>query len=178
MHVGANNEEIRIGKIFYRMRPRKPLDEAIKWYKQKQLVKNEKTVDFTKSNKNKTVASEEIVNKKQVVEIEVRSASNLRISGSSNPYAQNMMKPFFTYDFFQFSADSAVVLGTDPAFNDKRRFEVEVTPEFLNYMEKTVFKIDFIDESVEMSQAGARDYIGSARIPLGTIDLKNKGTFE
>lgn len=160
------------------MRPRKPLDEAIKWYKQKQLVKNEKTVDFSKSNKNKTGVEDKIVNKKQVVEIEIKSASNLRISGQSNPYAENMMRPFFTYDFYQWSTDSAVVLGTNPVFNDKRRFEVEVTPEFLNYMEKTVFKIDFIDESVEMNQAGARDYIGSARIPLGVIDLKTKGIFE
>jgi len=32
LHVGKNNEEMRIGKIFYRMRPRKPLDEAIRWY--------------------------------------------------------------------------------------------------------------------------------------------------
>lgn len=33
-------------------------------------------------------------------------------------------------------------------------------------MKKEFFKIDFIDESVEMTQQGARDYIGSARIPL------------
>ena len=28
------------------MRPRKPLDEAIKWYKQKQLVKNQKRAEY------------------------------------------------------------------------------------------------------------------------------------
>jgi hypothetical protein len=39
----------------------------------------------------------------------------------------------------------------------------------LNYMKTTVFKIDFIDESVEMNQEGARDYIGSARIPLQNL---------
>jgi len=37
------------------MRPRKPLDEAIKWYKQKTLVKNQKVVDFSNNtDKNKT----------------------------------------------------------------------------------------------------------------------------
>ena len=36
-------------------------------------------------------------------------------------------------------------------------------------MKTTVFKIDFIDESVEMNQEGARDYIGSARIPLQNL---------
>ena len=33
VHLGQKGEETRIGKIFYRMRPRKPLDEAVKWYK-------------------------------------------------------------------------------------------------------------------------------------------------
>jgi len=33
-----------------------------------------------------------------------------------------MMKPFFTYDFYTFSHESAVVLGTDPNFADKKQF--------------------------------------------------------
>ena len=40
VYIGEGQVEVPIGKVFYRMRPRKPLDEAIKWYKQKQLVKN------------------------------------------------------------------------------------------------------------------------------------------
>ena len=39
----------------------------------------------------------------------------------------------------------------------------------MNYVKNEVFKIDFIDESVEMHQDGARDYIGSARIPLKNL---------
>ena len=33
VHIGEGQVEVPIGKVFYRMRPRKPLDEAIKWYK-------------------------------------------------------------------------------------------------------------------------------------------------
>lgn len=54
----------------------------------------------------------------------------------------------------------------------------------MHYMKNTIFKIDFIDESVEMTQEGARDYIGSARIPLqnlltrgelvGDIDIRDE----
>jgi len=79
------------------------------------------------------------------------------------------MRPFFTYEFFTFSHSSAVVLGTEPNFADRKQFEVEQSPEFLHYMKNTFFKIDFIDESVEMTQDGARDYIGSARIPLQNL---------
>ena len=49
--TGPSGEEMRIGKIFYRMRPRKPLDEAIKWYNQKQMIKSEKAVNFDKKGK-------------------------------------------------------------------------------------------------------------------------------
>ena len=85
-----------------------------------------------------------------------------------------MMKPFFTYDFFTFTHASAVVLGDSPNFSDRKQFEVEQTPEFTNYMKSTIFKIDFIDESVEMHQEGARDYIGSARIPLQNLLSKGE----
>jgi len=43
-------------------------------------------------------------------------------------------------------------------------------------MKQTVFKIDFIDESVEMTQGGSRDYIGSARIPLQNLLTKKELT--
>lgn len=39
--------------------------------------------------------------------------------------------------------------------------------------------IDLLDEAVDIAQAGARDYIGSARIPLREAHVKGqiKGTF-
>ena len=46
----------------------------------------------------------------------------------------------------------------------------------MNYMNSSILKIDFIDESVEMAAAGARDYIGSARIPLK--NLMSQGSLE
>ena len=33
-------------------------------------------------------------------------------------------------------------------------------------MSANVLKIDFIDESVDITEQGNRDYIGSARVPL------------
>ena len=77
-----------------------------------------------------------------------------------------MMEPFFTYDFYTFTHNSAVVYGPDPRFDDTKRFQVEQTSEFINYMKMSFLKIDFIDESVKNIQANVRDYIGSARIPL------------
>ena len=86
------------------------------------------------------------------------------------------MRPFFTYDFYTFTHESAVVNGQDPSFADRKQFQVSQTSEFMNYMNSSVLKIDFIDESVEMEFAGARDYIGSARIPLK--NLMSQGSLE
>lgn len=108
----------------------------------------------------------------QLIEIEVTAAAGLKINGQTTPASASFMKPFFTYDFYSFTHESAVVQGDSPVFQDKKQFEIEASPEFLKYMRQTVLKIDFIDESVEMDQAGVKDYIGSARIPLSELLVK------
>lgn len=54
-------------------------------------------------------------------------------------------------------------------FADRKQYQVAQTAEFTNYMNSSILKIDFIDDSVEMAAQGARDYIGSARIPLKNL---------
>ena len=41
MHETASGAKIRIGKLFFRMRMRKPLDQALKWYNQAKLLKGQ-----------------------------------------------------------------------------------------------------------------------------------------
>ena len=41
MHETAAGAKIRIGKLFFRMRMRKPLDQALKWYNQAKLLKGQ-----------------------------------------------------------------------------------------------------------------------------------------
>lgn len=41
MHETATGAKIRIGKLFFRMRMRKPLDQALKWYNQAKLLKGQ-----------------------------------------------------------------------------------------------------------------------------------------
>lgn len=114
---GAESQSI--GKLFYRMRPRKPLDEAIKWYRERQLLKTQKASDISAGKSKQARAADEGY-ELQIVEIEVKSARALRISGQSNQYATSMMKPFFTYEFYKFSHSSAVVLGNEPNFADRK----------------------------------------------------------
>jgi hypothetical protein len=84
------------------------------------------------------------------------------------------MKPFFTYDFYNFSHISAVSRGQNPVFKDRKRWEVENTTDLNTYMKKAILSIDFLDESVDLRKDGAQDYIGSARVPLQQVLNKEK----
>jgi hypothetical protein len=76
------------------------------------------------------------------------------------------MRPFFSYNFYKFEHTSQTVDGCDANFMSEKRFEVESNQDFMDYLQKMVLKIDFIDESVDLEEQGARDYIGTAQIPL------------
>lgn len=66
--------------------------------------------------------------------------------------------------------------GPDPQFNSKKLFKIKMTQSFKSYLDKHVLSIDFIDEGVDISKVGSKDYIGSVRIPLR--EASNKGSLE
>ena len=55
----------------------------------------------------------------------------------------------------------------------ERHFEIEASKDFMDYLQKEMLRIDFIDESVDLDDHGARDYIGTARIPLHPLIKHN-----
>ena len=86
-----------------------------------------------------------------------------------------MMRPFFSFDFYTFEYRSPTAVGSDPIYEVTKRYEIEDSDELQKYMDFQFLKIDFIDESVALSQMGdAPDYIGSVRIPLRELLKENK----
>jgi hypothetical protein len=62
------------------------------------------------------------------------------------------MQPFFSYNFYTFEdVVSHCVTGNSPDFEHRKQFEVAANTEFLNYMRKQYLKIDFMDESVDIT---------------------------
>ena len=82
------------------------------------------------------------------------------------------MLPFFSYDFYTFEVRSATAQSSNPNFDSTKQFEIEATPQFLQYMKTQCLQVDLIDESVDMTEPGMRDYIGSVRIPLREVVTK------
>lgn len=90
------------------------------------------------------------------------------------------MLPFFSYDFYTFEVRSHTCQGQNPLFEYTRKFEVEATPQFNQYMKNSVLQIDLIDESVDITQQGKRDYIGTAMVPLHEVAINHpiQGNFD
>ena len=81
------------------------------------------------------------------------------------------MQPFFHFQFYTFEYTSPVAAGgSNPQFDIKRQFEVELNDQLIDYVKSQVLKIDLIDESVDLAH-GASDYIGSVRIPLKALNI-------
>jgi hypothetical protein len=85
---------------------------------------------------------------------------------------EELMRPFFSYNFYTFEVTSATVDGNEPNFMSEKIFEVEASKDYMDYLQGMNLKIDFIDESVDLEEHGARDYIGTARIGLHPL-VKN-----
>ena len=114
------NERINqsIGKLFYRMRPRKDLSDALKWYKEGQAMKLKKGLSNAR-------AEPDAAPDTQIVEIVVEKASGLQIHGNMSTAAKKNMLPFFYYDFYRFSETSGTAQGDSPIWDHSRKYEVE-----------------------------------------------------
>ena len=109
---------------------------------------------------------------KKVIEISVVEGLNLAVSGTVCDV--NRMLPFYSYDFYTFEIRSHTGNGPNPQFDNTKRFEVEANQQFLSYMKSQILQIHLIDESVDMTRPGSRDYIGTARIPLHEVITKQR----
>jgi hypothetical protein len=85
---------------------------------------------------------------KKIFEITVIRANGLRRTGEDfNPRS---MRPFFSFDFYTFEYRSPTSVGSDPAYEVTKRYEIEDSTELHRYMESQFLKIDFIDEYVPL----------------------------
>jgi len=156
-----------LGKILYRAKMRKPLNEAIQWFNQKnnlgdKLAKDSKMAVY---NPNKTTNGA-----KKIFEITVGKCQNFRRGDkqfASGTFDPKFMQPFYSFDFYTFEYRSGIASGNNPTFNQMKAYEIEENKELLDYLKNQFLKIDFIDESVDLAATPeANDYIGSVRIPL------------
>ena len=87
-----------------------------------------------------------------MIEIIVKEAKDLQIQGNPQSMTSKMMTPFFTYRFYTFGDETSPVLQSkNPKFQMRKQYEVENNTEFVNYMRKNILRIEFIDDSIDMT---------------------------
>ena len=174
------NEQLKIASIHYKMRMRKPISEALKWYHdQNQFIRETNPLhDAIMKNAEKTINTYSHVGGKiYEIKILINRAINLIITGQPRH-----ISPYFYYRFYKTGEKySAISSGNDPLFEDVTSFTEQYNIEFHDYIEKESLNVYIFDSAnpievdvsnkndvklVNTNQQLSQDLIGVCRIPL------------
>jgi len=170
--MSSANPSLRIGSIKYKMRMRKSLNEALRWFREKH--------DLNVAQRSKRVTQKYLNTK--VIAINVMKCTDLF---SQHATDQSKIQPYFFYNFYTFpDYFSKTVLGENPEYNDIQTFSTEIDSKFKDYTEEKSLEISILDDSVsvgvnvkDVEDESIDDMIGTAHIPL--FDLgKGRGIWD
>ena len=169
---------LKIASIHYKMRMRKPLSDALKWYNAQNKFIREKNPlhDVVISKAEQTIQKYSFLGGKGYeIKILINKAIGLVASGSR-------ICPYFYYKFYKDGERySQIMQGTDPIFEDVASFKTSYNKELIDYLEKenlnvylfdsmNKIEIDINDKEqiklVNTNQEISKDLIGISRIPL------------
>ena len=174
------DDQLKIATIYYKMRMRKPLSEALKWYHEQNQLEDKKDIEreMLKSKVDQTVSEyKSLGGRVYQVKILVTKAIDLVISGPAR-----RIGPYFYYKFYKDEERySEVAEGNNPQFEDIATFNEIVNEEFLEYIQKESLNIYIFDSmnNIELDvtseyearltrtrQQISKDCIGICSIPL------------
>lgn len=182
------NKELKIGTIFYKMRMRKPIKEALRWYHELNKIssKNEigKETMLSKTNLELQKYSNLGENKPYEIKILITKAMDLVVSGPAR-----RISPYFYYKFFKSGERySKICAGNNPEFEDTATFTEIFSKEFLSYLEKDTLNVYIFDgmnpieidvnendeaKFVDNEDQESQDLIGICRIELQELLIHN-----
>ena len=176
----VKDPNLKIASIHYKMRMRKPLSEALKWYTaQNSFLRSKNPIhDVLITNAERTIKNyENSGGKAYDVKIHINKAIGL-VSNNLG----GKLSPYFYYKFYQDGEKySKVAYGTEPMFEDVSSFKEIFTKEFVDYIEKENLNVYLFDnmnpievdindrEQIRLlntNQEVSKDLIGICRIPL------------
>ena len=159
--MSSANPALRIGSIKYKMRMRKSLNEALRWFREKN--------DLNVAQRPKRVTHQYLTTK--VIAINIIRCTDLK---SRYATSQERMQPFFFYNFYTNDEYfSKTGNGANPEFNDIQTYSTEMDSKFKDYTEEKTLEISILDDSVNIGNTAKEidrdhidDMIGVAHIPL------------
>lgn len=171
---------LKIASIHYKMRMRKPLNEAIKIYNsQNKFIREKNPIhDVLEFKAEKTIKEYSNIGGKAY---EVKIHINKAIGIKTNVLGERI-RPYFYYKFYTVGEKySEISSGTDPIFEDVSSFKVIYNKELVDYIEKESLNVFLFDSMnpievdinnkeeiklINSNQEISNDLIGICRIPL------------
>ena len=176
----TKNLGLKIATLYYKMRMRKPLSEALKWYHEQNQLSLEKDPyhEALKSRAEETLNEyTNLGGKAYEVKILVNRAIDLIVNGPAR-----RISPYFYYKFYKNGERySQACSGNNPQFEDVASFNEIFNKEFIDYIEKESLNIYIFDSMNPMeidvtseeearlantNQQISQDLIGICSIPL------------
>jgi hypothetical protein len=163
--MGVRGDQM-IGNIKFKMRMRKPISEAARYFRERSEIENLKAFDASGAGAN---------SRKKLITIQVVGCKDLSVK-----YGDVVqISPFFYYQFYHFDERySATQAGKSPVFEDTMSYEVNFDAKLIHYLQKETLEIILFDDSAPITglSRGAQapgeqsdDMIGSAQIPLSDL---------
>ena len=182
-----NDENLKIATLYYKMRMRKPLTEALKWYHEENKLSQEKdpAQEALKSQLQETLKEyTNLGSKAYEIKILINRGIDLIVSGPAR-----RISPYFYYKFYKKGERySKIASGNNPQFDDVATFTEILNQDLLDYIQKESLNIYVFDNMniIELdmtSQDEARlsrtnkqikeDLIGICNIPLQSLLINN-----
>ena len=183
----VKDPNLKIASIHYKMRMRKPLKEALKWYNAQNIFIREKSPihDVLISNAEKTIKDYENSGGK-AYDVKILISRAVGIVANS---LGGRISPYFYYKFYKDGEKfSQISSGSDPIFDDVSSFKQIFTKEFVDYIEKENLNVYIFDSMnpievninekeqiklINTNQEISKDLIGICRIPLKGLLINN-----
>ena len=138
------NRGLKVATLYYKMRMRKPLSEALKWYHEQNQLSEERDPMHEELKSKAEEAMNEYTNlggRAYEIKILINKAIDLIISGPAR-----RISPYFYYKFYKNGERySEISTGNNPQFEDTASFNELFNKDFLDYIEKESLKIYIFD---------------------------------
>ena len=148
------------------MRMRKPVSEAVRYFREKNEIENMKSFDYQRPDGG---------SRKKLITVQIVGCKDLVVK-----YGEvSNVSPFFYYQFYDFDERySATAVGKNPVFEDAQNYEIMFDAKILNYLQRESLEIILFDDNAPITgvERGAQasgeqadDMIGTALIPLADL---------
>lgn len=116
-----------IGSLKFKMRMRKPVSEAVRYFRDKNEIENMKAMELGRPGD----ASLGISSRKKQITVQIVGCKDLVVKYGD----VSNVSPFFYYQFYDFEERySASAVGKNPVFEDTSVYEVTFDAKTINYL--------------------------------------------